>query len=273
MDPRNFQILALVSFLFLGVMFRDFSVSFAQSLSAIGLSLLVQEVMERYFSRRFSGWKSAVISGTSLALLLRSGSLSMYVAATVLSVASKFLVRYQGKHIFNPSNFALAILLLFGFPVWVSPGQWGNDFILIAYVILIGLGVAFYAERLDVSLAFLLCFALLLTLRVTYLGQNPKVILHTLSSGSLVLFTFFMISDPRTTPNHRAARILFGCLVAALFYILRFRYYLPNALFYSLFFLSPLVPVLDRLISAKAYSWFRGEENACLDPSLVVPQP
>ncbi len=268
-DARNFQIIALTTFLFLGVTFRDFSVSLVQSLTVIGLSLLFQELMERVFSRRFNGWKSALISGTSLALLLRSSSPWLFAAAAFLSVGSKFVVKTSGKHIFNPSNFAVAVLLLLGFPVWVSPGQWGNDLILIAYVFLIGIGVSLYAERLDVGLSFLVSFSLLLFLRVSYLGQNPKVILHTLSSGSIVLFTFFMISDPRTTPNHRLARIGYGFLVALLFFILRYHFYLTNSLFYALFFLSPLVPLLDRLLPAKTFSWFRSTPHASTSHSLA----
>ena len=68
-----------------------------------------------------------------------------------------------------------------------------------------------------------------------------------MQSGALLLFTFFMITDPKTTPDRRSARMLFGTLVACLAAWLQFGQYLPQGLMYALFFTSPLVPVLDRL--------------------------
>jgi Na+-translocating ferredoxin:NAD+ oxidoreductase RnfD subunit len=61
------------------------------------------------------------------------------------------------------------------------------------------------------------------------------------------LFTFFMITDPKTTPDRRSARMLFAALVAAAGAWLQFVHYMPHGLMFALFFASPLVPLLDRL--------------------------
>src|SRR6266566_49602 len=71
--------------------------------------------------------KSALISGLSLCLLLRTNSLLLAMTAAFAAIAGKFVLRWNGKHIFNPTNFGLVIAMLCaGERVWVSPGQWGN---------------------------------------------------------------------------------------------------------------------------------------------------
>jgi hypothetical protein len=64
-----------------------------------------------------------------------------------------------------------------------------------------------------------------------------------------------MISDPRTTPDAREARLAFGVLVAAGAYYVQFRLFRTNGLLWSLFCLSPLVPLLDRLLPGDRYLW------------------
>jgi Na+-transporting NADH:ubiquinone oxidoreductase subunit NqrB len=70
--------------------------------------------------------KSALISGLSLCLLLRTNDPWLAMLAAVVAVASKFLLRVRGKHVFNPTNFALVAMMLVTGQVWASPGQWGS---------------------------------------------------------------------------------------------------------------------------------------------------
>jgi Na+-translocating ferredoxin:NAD+ oxidoreductase RnfD subunit len=79
--------------------------------------------------------------------------------------------------------------------------------------------------------------------------------LHQVESGAFLIFTFFMISDPRTTPDSRAGRVLFALLVALGAGFVHFVLYRPNGLLLSLAFLSPLVPLLDLLLPGKRYAW------------------
>jgi hypothetical protein len=76
-----------------------------------------------------------------------------------------------------------------------------------------------------------------------------------LQSGALVLFTFFMISDPKTTPDSRAGRVLFACLVALGAGLVQFGLYRPNGPLYALVALSVLVPAIDRLLPDERYRW------------------
>jgi Na+-translocating ferredoxin:NAD+ oxidoreductase RnfD subunit len=79
--------------------------------------------------------------------------------------------------------------------------------------------------------------------------------LHRLQNGALVLFAFFMISDPKTTPDSRAGRILFAFLVAAGAWVVQFRLFRTNGLLWSLALWSLAVPLIDRLLPGGRYEW------------------
>jgi Na+-translocating ferredoxin:NAD+ oxidoreductase RnfD subunit len=78
---------------------------------------------------------------------------------------------------------------------------------------------------------------------------------HQLQSGALLLFTFFMISDPMTIPNQQGARLLYAVLVAAIAFFWQYALFRPNALIWGLFLATPLVPLLDRLLPAARFQW------------------
>src|SRR5262249_48681241 len=158
--------------------------------------------------------RSPLISGLSLCLLLRTNEPALALAAGVLAVASKFVIRLRDKHLFNPTNFALVVLMLLTDQVWVSAGQWGNGVLFAFLLACLGGLVVTRAARSDVSLAFLGFYSLLLLGRSCWLGEPFTIPLHRLQSGALLLFSFFMISDPKTTPNSRTGRILFALVVA-----------------------------------------------------------
>jgi Na+-transporting NADH:ubiquinone oxidoreductase subunit NqrB len=198
--------------------------------------------------------RSALISGLSLCLLLRTHSPAVAVAGAILAVGSKFVVRYHGKHIFNPTNFAIVALLLTG-QAWVSPGQWGSVAYFGFLIACIGGLVVNRAARSDVTLAFLVTYAGLVVGRSLWLGEPMAIPLHRLQNGALLIFAFFMISDPRTTPDSRAGRVLFATLVALGGAYVQFRLFRTNGLLWSLAALSPLVPILDRILPGPRYQW------------------
>jgi Na+-translocating ferredoxin:NAD+ oxidoreductase RnfD subunit len=139
--------------------------------------------------------------------------------------------------------------------VWVSPGQWGNAAFFAFLLACLGGLVVNRAARSDVTYAFLAFYLAVLFGRALWLGQPMAVPLHQLGSGAFLLFTFFMISDPKTTPDARSGRILFALLVALGAGFVHFVLYRPNGLILSLAFLSPLVPLLDRLLPGARYTW------------------
>jgi Na+-transporting NADH:ubiquinone oxidoreductase subunit NqrB len=238
----------------------DFGITPARAALLLGTVIATQAACERLtangvFALNRVNVKSALISGLSLCLLLRTPSPGLAILAAVVTIAGKFLVRFRGKHIFNPTNGGLVAMLLLTNQVWVSPGQWGSAAFLAGVLICLGLLVVNRAARSDVTYAFIAFYCALLVGRSVYLGEPLAIPIHRLQSGALLLFTFFMISDPKTTPDSRTGRVLFAGLVAIGAWYVQFRLFRTNGLLWSLAACSLLVPLIDRLLPGGRYTW------------------
>ncbi|MBV8200106.1 MAG: RnfABCDGE type electron transport complex subunit D [Acidobacteria bacterium] len=273
-DPRHYQLLVLASLLAYGLLRLDLEVRAGQALAMAAAALATQAACTRLTRRaataaataaaatpaaplRFDP-KSAGISALSLCLLLRTDRLWLAVAAAVLTIASKFVLRVGGKHLWNPTNFGLVVMMTASHgEVWVSPGQWGSAALFGFLVLCLGGLVVNRAARADVTWAFLAGYGALLLGRAWWLAQPPAIPLHQVASGSFLIFTFFMISDPKTTPDSRPGRILFALLVAAGAGWAQFALYRPTGLLLALACLAPLVPLIDRLLPGETYRWPR----------------
>ncbi|HEV7405850.1 MAG TPA: RnfABCDGE type electron transport complex subunit D [Chthoniobacteraceae bacterium] len=255
MDPRLYQIAALSGLLIYGLFWLKFDLSLAQALLSLGAALGTQWLCSRWRRIAFDP-KSALISGLSLCLLLRTSSLWIAVLAAFIAIGSKFVLRLNGKHLFNPTNFGLvALMLLLGDRVWVSPGQWGNVAFFGFLMACIGGLVVNRAARSDVTFAFLICYISLIVGRSLWVGEPMTIPFHRLQSGGLLLFAFFMVSDPKTTPNARAGRILFAALVAFGAWYWQFRLFHTNGLLWSLAVFALVVPVIDMVLRGDRYVW------------------
>src|SRR5215213_714871 len=125
-DPRLYQILVLASLLVYGIVRLDLEVRPGRALLLLATALLTQLACTRIWRLPAFDPRSALISGLSLCLLLRTNSTALAIAAAVVTIGSKFVLRIGGKHVFNPTNFGIVALMLATCRVWVSPGQWGN---------------------------------------------------------------------------------------------------------------------------------------------------
>ena len=256
-DARYFQIAALSSLLLINFWRIDFGANPLASAVAIGSSLITQFVCARLFGAPID-LRSPLITGLSLSLLLRADALWLYAAAGAIAIASKFALRLNGKHIFNPAGLAIVILLFAAQGVWISPGQWGTDIWFAALLGCLAILVLSAARRADIAIYFLGCHAALLVARALWLGDPLAIPLHQLQSGSLLIFAFFMISDPRTSPDSAPGRLLFACAVACLAHYMAFFIQMRPALYFALILLSPATLLIDRLIPAQAFTWRDG---------------
>ena len=259
-DPRLYQIGALALLLVYGRLVLRFDVPILRAVIILSATLVTQALCSRLWRIRFDP-RSAAISGLSLALLLRSNATALLVLAAVIAVSSKFVVRLRGKHIFNPTNFAIVVLMLFTGKVWVSPGQWGSFAFFAFLMTCVGGLVVNRAARSDVTYAFIVAWAAIVIGRSLMLGEPLTIPLHRLENGALLLFTFFMISDPKTTPNSRAGRMLFAAMVALGAGYIQFKLFRTNGVLWSLAACSMLVPLIDVLLPAKKYEWVSGDRR------------
>lgn len=256
LDPRWYQITALAGLLVYGMGWLGFDLGWVQAAVTLAAVLGVQWACTKLWRLPVFELKSAMISGLSLCLLLRTNSLLLVLEGALLAIGSKFVLRFRGKHVFNPTNFGLvALMLLTDGAVWVSPGQWGNVAFFGFLMVCLGGLVVFRAARSDVTVAFLVFYVGLVVGRSFYVGEPLTIPFHRLQSGALLLFAFFMISDPKTTPDSRAGRILFAALVAFTGWYIGFRLFRTNGVLWSLAMWSCAVPLLDRLLPGRRYAW------------------
>lgn len=266
-DPRILQIGFLSSFLIAGFVVFGFDLPWWEPPVLLATACACQWTLTRITGAPETGYRSPIISALGLSLLLRSDDPRLMVLASLAAIGSKFLVRVRGKHVFNPTNFGLAVAMLVSRHAWCSPSQWGENGATLGWLAILGLAVVHRAFRMEISLAFLGSWFLLKAMRVLYLGQKLPVLFHQISVGSLILFTLFMISDPKTTPNSRGGRILFAAGVAGLAFILQHQLWVQNPLIWSLLLLSPAVPLLDTFLKAQTYHWPTERNKPC---SLVT---
>lgn len=262
-DPRYFQVIFQAIFLFYGIFYLHWNADWLHYIISVGGCLLFQYAADSINAKRllkpneFDRWGfSVLISAMSLCLLLKTNFWYISLLAAFLTVVSKYIFRVNKKHIFNPSAFGIVATIYFTNNAWLSPGQWGSNTVILFGVITLGTIVVTRVQKLDVSLAFLFTFIGLLYWRQVYvLGWPMDFFIHSLSTGSLLLFTFFMISDPRTSPNHPVARILWAVLIAvAAFYLAVFKWKY-NTLIWVLVLAAPLVPLLDKIFKSKIFEW------------------
>lgn len=263
LDPRLWQIAALTALLLYGVFVLHFEVTLPRAAAVVAAAVATQWVLSKKLDAL-----SALISGLSLSLLLRSDHLALLLLAAVLAVASKFLLRVRGKHVFNPTNFAIVALIAVTNDAWVSPGQWGSMAFFGFLIVCLGGLVVNRAERSDVTYAFIAAWSAVVIGRSLWLGEPMTIPFHRLENGALLLFTFFMISDPRTTPDSRAGRILFAVLVALGAGFIQFRLFRTNGILWSLALTSLLTPLIDMVFRAERFVWNRNGGPQCETSSL-----
>ena len=111
------------------------------------------------------------------------------------------------------------------------------------------------ASRSDVTYAFMFFYTALIFGRAIWLGDSLLIPFHQIQNGAFLIFTFFMISDPKTTPDTRVGRILFALIVSLVAYYFQFVLFNTNSLFYALALSSLAVPVIDMLLKGQKYEW------------------
>ena len=254
-DPRLYQIAVLGLLVTYGVVVLDFGIHWYNALAITATALIVQLAGTRLTGLPSFDPRSPMISALSLTLLLRTDFVLLAMAAAAIAIGSKFLVRFNGKHVFNPANVAIVSMMLLSDDVWISTGQWGNAAIGAFALACLGFIVLTRAKRAETTITFLLAYAALLVGRAIWLGDPLEIPLHHIQNGALLIFAFFMISDPKTTPNTATGRILYATLVASIAFAIQFVFYQPNGPILALIMSAPLVPIIDFLKRGRTYEW------------------
>ena len=254
-DPRYYQIMVLGTLVAYGILALDFGIRLENAIAIVIAAMLVQFAGTRVARLPRFDPLSPLITSLSLTLLLRTDLAAVAALAAVIAISSKFLVRVRGKHVFNPANLAIVTLMVSSDHAWISSGQWGSAAIGAFALACLGFIVLTRAKCAETTIGFLGAYALLLFGRAVWLGDPLTIPVHQLQNGALLVFAFFMISDPKTTPDTAIGRILYSTLVASVAFAIQYVFYQPHGPILALITTAPLVPVIDYLLQGTTYRW------------------
>ena len=224
-DPRYLISFLITLILVLGEARYGILGGYERLAVSLGTCVVTELVLSRLMRGRVGSVQSAYVSGISLALLLKpqASLLWPFALGGFLAIASKFVLAYRGTHIWNPSNFAITLLLL------VAPDrlailshQWGNHFATNAVIWAFGLLIASRVRVLHVTATYVACYLPLAALRSTLAGTPVLAELAPITGPMYQLFIFFMITDPRTTVSTKRGRIVVAAVVALVEAAIRF---------------------------------------------------
>ena len=213
---------------------------------AILTAMLVELGLGRLVVGRWPHLASAYITGISVGILVRSPFYWPYALCSALSIASKYAIRYRGRHLFNPSNLGI-VAMLFLAPAAVASLsiQWGNRLLLMLPIWLVGLLVLSRLRRLHITLTYILAFTFLAGARSLLIDQPFLAELAPVTGPMYQLFAMFMVTDPRTTVAGRRGQIgvvLLVALVECGFRLLQ----VVHAPYYALFLVGPTALIIQR---------------------------
>lgn len=286
--------LAITVLNLLGHTLLGFEPSWAQPLVALAAAYAAELTIESLeaWSRgrrpRFAGGPAALvqfllsahISGLAVSMLLYANErLGVVAFASVTAIASKALVRVRVAsgtcHVLNPSNFGIsATLLLFPW-VGIAPpyqfterldsarGDWILPLVLIASGTLLN---ARFTQRLPLIAAWLGGFALQGCLRAAWQETPYAAALLPMTGVAFLLFTFYMVTDPATTPAGTRGQVLFGAAVAAS-YALLMRLHVVFGLFFALSLVTAA-----RGLGLAALAWMAARSARALERAPVGAQ-
>jgi enediyne biosynthesis protein E5 len=224
---------------------------------AIVASLLTELILSRVFVGKWPILASAYISGISVGILVRSPAFWPYVVCAVVSIMSKYVLRVNGKHIWNPSNFSISVLLFLA-PETVAALsiQWGNYLLPMLVIWILGSIIIARLHRFHITGTYVACFILLAMVRSFITGSPWQSEVAPLTGPMYQLFIFFMITDPKTTVKPKFWQSVVVAIVALVEMILRLDH-VVYAPFYALFLVGPVALLIEQWMDSRKPSTVR----------------
>ncbi|HUG41620.1 MAG TPA: hypothetical protein VMM12_14115 [Longimicrobiales bacterium] len=214
-------------------------------LLAIGCAVATELVLGRVLLGRLPFLASAYISGISIGILVHSPMLWPYALGAVLSIMSKYVLRARGRHLWNPSNFGICVLLFLA-PFAVAPlsVQWGNDIWPMVVIWVIGINAVWRVRRAHITLSYIAAFFVFAFVRSLLTDASFISEVAPITGPMYQLFALFMVTDPRTTVASRRGEIAVVVVVAFVEMLLRLAevIYAP---FYALFLVGPTALLVE----------------------------
>ncbi len=253
MENRFLAPLLITCILLAGQLVYGMLESWGRTCSAIVTCIGMELILGRLVLGRLPHVASAYISGISVGILIRSPFLWPYVLCAALSIMSKYVLRWRGRHLWNPSNFGVsAMLFLYPTAVASLSIQWGNSIWPMVIVWILGSIIVSRLRRLHICATYVLTFVLLAWLRSRITGNPFAASVAPLTGPMYQLFVFFMITDPRTTVSGRAGQCAVAALVAVVEMVLRLNEVI-HAPYYALFLVGPSANAIELALKNRGH--------------------
>lgn len=235
-----------------------------KTLTAIGTAIVLEILLSWLINRRMPHLASAYVSGISCGILVRSPEWWPYIVVAAISITSKYVIRVKGRHLWNPSNLGIAVLLFLAPQSVASLSvQWGNNLYPMLIIWVLGAVIVSRMQRLHICAVYVASFLAFSLLRSQLTGHTFAAEVAPITGPMYQLFVFFMITDPKTTVTGRWAQALVAFLVAAAECALRLNQNV-HAPYFALFLVGPPANLIDIYVQ----EW-RKRKKAKMDMELA----
>ncbi len=238
--------------------------SYEKTLLAIAASILTELVLGRLFTHKWPHLASAYISGISVGILLRSPAFWPYALCAVIAITSKYVLRVKNRHIWNPSNFGICVLLFLATDT-VAPLsiQWGNNLWAMVVIWLLGSAIVWRLRRFHICVAYVVAFLIFALVRARVMGEPWISEISPITGPEYQLFIFFMITDPKTTVRSRLWQSVVAVCVAAVEMLFRFGQSVDAPL-YALFLVGPAAVLIEMWLNSRRPAALGDEATSAL---------
>ena len=251
LDPRYVAPIFITCILLVGHLAYGILESYPQTALAILSAIITEMVLGRIFFGKWPHLASAYITGISVGILLRSPALWPFWLSSVISIASKYVLRVKGRHLWNPSNFGICVVLFLA-PETVSSlsVQWGNFIWPMLVIWILGSIIIWRAHRFHICATYVISFFAFAFLRTWITGDPWQAEIAPITGPMYQLFVFFMITDPRTTVRSKTGQCVVAFIVAFAEMLLRLNHVIYAPL-YALFIVGPAALLIEMWLDSR----------------------
>ncbi len=253
----------ITSILLVGQLSFGLLESFPRTALAIATAMLFEIMLSRMMTGKFAHLASSYISGISAGILVRSPEYWPFALCPAIAITSKYVLRWRGRHLWNPTNFAICALLILA-PEYFSTlsVQWGNTFWPMLIVWVLGALITWRVARLHITGVYVISFIVLSFIRSGITGHAFLAEVAPITGPMYQLFIFFMITDPKTTVRSKWGQCLVAFLIALVEMVLRLGENI-HAPYYALAIVGPVANVVE-------VWWLSRKARAVLSPAIAA---
>ena len=244
-DKRYLAPILVTMVLVVGQLTFGFLESWGRTFLAILTAIGVELILGKLFTGTWPHLASAYISGISIGMLVRSPEIWPYALCSAISISSKYLIRVDGRHLWNPSNLGIVAMLVLASDTVASLSvQWGNTWLPMVTVWLFGAVIINALGRFHITLTYVASFIAFAAVRAAVTGHPFLAEAAPITGPMYQLYIFFMITDPKTTVRTKQGQMLVVFLVAATEAALRLLRFV-HAPYYALFIVGPIAMLIQ----------------------------